>query len=248
MDKKALQLAARFALPPNSLGYCGKDTAPAKFIECVIGGKCGGVKKEMEKFIVLNPYLETLKEVTGLPKFDYKNVEAYWLGNGELEKANLKHYQLLLENFSKQGVPEWLVTELQEKLPKQFIPFHLFQVLHVGVGRASGSVPYNLETINNCMVRWGTIQKFSNYHLTINICHLSKKNKRYEITWSEEKFEYRGDFLGKVKVGNMVAVHWKQVVKKLTKKEVGNLELWTERTIEVCGSELNETAQKKDNK
>jgi len=49
MDKKALQLACRFSLPPNSLGYCGQNTAPEKFKKCVIDSLCNGIKKELEK-------------------------------------------------------------------------------------------------------------------------------------------------------------------------------------------------------
>jgi len=236
MNKKALQLAARFALPPNSLGYCGKDTAPAKFIDCAIHGKCGGVEQEMEKFIVLNPYLETMLRVTGLKKYSLKNVEAYWLGNEMLAKAKLKHYQILLDNFTKQGVPGWLVTELKQKVPKSFIPFHLFQVLHVGVGRASGSVPYNIETINNCMVRWGKVVKLKGLQITVNICQLEKLKHKFQITFGNEEFSYREDFLTGLKVGDVVAVHWKQVVKKLTPREVKNLEVWTGRTIETVGA------------
>ena len=41
-----------------------------------------------------------------------------------------------------------MIDELRESPPKKFIPTHLFQVLHVGVGKASGSVEFNLETIN----------------------------------------------------------------------------------------------------
>ncbi|MDO8515049.1 MAG: hypothetical protein Q7S14_00985, partial [bacterium] len=59
------------------------------------------------------------------------------------------------------GVPDWLVDDLKNHPPKKFIPTHLFQVLHVGVGRASGSVPFNQETINNCMV---SVQNGAAYH------------------------------------------------------------------------------------
>jgi hypothetical protein len=60
MDIKALQLEARFSLSPNSLGYCGKDSAEEKFKECIIQGKCKEVGEEVKHFIVLYPYLETL--------------------------------------------------------------------------------------------------------------------------------------------------------------------------------------------
>ncbi len=231
METKALQLAARFALPPNSLGYCGRGTAPEKFKACVVHGKCEGVGDELAKFIVLNPYLETLAQITGLSKFSYAGAEAYWLGNGELKKAKLKHYHLLLKFFAKQGVPEWLVDELKHKKLKKFIPFHLFQVLNVGVGRASGAVPYNLESINNCMIRWGTVKKIENGELRIENYGLERKGKKYVLAKQNTKAAFREDFLPGVKVGDMVAVHWKQAVKKLTAKETTNLEYWTNEVL-----------------
>lgn len=231
MDQKALQLAARFSLPPNSLGYCGKNTAPAKFIDCVINGNCADVTDELRKFIVLNPYLETLTNITGLDAFSYPVIEAYWIGNDELKKTKQEDYHLLLENFAKQGVPVWLVADLKKNVPTRFIPTHLWQVLHVGVGRASGSVPYNLKTINNCMIRWGKVTTIDKERMAVNLNSLSKNKTGYSLTVSSQTFAYRSGFLPKVAAEDTVAIHWRQVVKKLTKTEVSNLEFWTNEVI-----------------
>jgi hypothetical protein len=168
MDIKALQLICRFAQTPNQKGYCGRESARERFEKCVKSGICEGVEEEIENFIVLNPYLETIAKLINKDKFSYAVAEAYIFGNDELKKIKNSGYVLLLENFSKQGVPDWLVADLKKHPPQKFIPTHLFQVLHVGVGRASGSVPFNQETINNCMVsvkngaacHWGKRFKF----------------------------------------------------------------------------------------
>jgi len=157
MDKKALQFCARFALQPNLLGFCGRNSAPAKLFDCIVNGNCDGVREELEKFIVLNPYLQTIAEITGKDPFSYEVIEAYWLGNDLLKQIKLEHYQILITNLAKQGVPDFLIAEIKNKIPKEFIPIHLFNILHVGVGKASGSVPFNLGSINNCMVRWGKV-------------------------------------------------------------------------------------------
>src|SRR4030042_3494406 len=134
MDTKALQLASRFALPPNSLGYCGRVKAAAKFQRCIVKGKCGGIEKEINKFIVFEPYLKTISKILKLKKYSYGIVEAYCFGNDRLKDINNKDYDILLQNFRIQGVPSWLIKELKKKAPKKFIPNHLFQVLHIGVG------------------------------------------------------------------------------------------------------------------
>ena len=231
MTEKALQLTCRLSLPPNSLGYCGQNSAPEKFKQCVMNGACSGIEQELEKFIVLNPYLETLAQITKLNKFSYKVVEAYWLGNDELKKSKVQDYQRLLDNFVKQGVPDWFVAELGTKLPTVFIPHHLFQVLHVGVGKASGSVPFNLNTINNCMIRWGEVTDIKGNTLTANLNSLKKTHTRYSLIQKRCRAKFIDGFLPKLKLGSIVAVHWGQAVKILTPKEVTMLSFWTQKVL-----------------
>jgi len=231
MDKKAIQLNSRFSLPPNSLGYCGKDSAPEKFKLCVIEGKCKGVEEEFKHFIVLHPYLRTLSKITKNPKFSYKVVESYWIGNELLKKAKKSDYNILLSFFKKQGVPDWLVKELKGKKPKKFIPTHLFQVLHVGVGRASGSVPYNLETINNCMIRWGEVEKVNKTSVVVNLNSLKKFKGKFILTKIRETQPFVSGFIQNLKKGDVVIVHWKQVIKVLTENETKKITYWTNKVL-----------------
>lgn len=231
MDKKALRFTCRFSLPPNSLGYCGRNSAPEKFKSCVIEGKCSGVEPELKKFIVLHPYLNTISKLLMTPKFSYKVSEAYWLGNNELKKIKPEDYGVLLKNFVKQGVPAWLVGELEKNPPKEFIPTHLFQVLHVGVGRASGSVPYNIKTINNCMVRWGKVIEISDGKVKVDLKSLKKNGKKYTLVKKIEKASIVPGFLRGLKKGSVVAVHWGQAIKILNADEVRKITYWTKKVL-----------------
>jgi len=161
MDTKALQLLSRYSLPPNSLHYCGLPSATNIFTNCIIDGKCREVKKEVKQFIVLWPYLKTIGEITNLDPFSSPVIEAYWFGNQLLKQITPDHYPILLKNLQTQGVPKFLIDEIKTKTPTKFVPIHLFNILHVGVGKASGSVPFNLDSINNCMLRWGKIIKIN---------------------------------------------------------------------------------------
>lgn len=240
MLEDELQLACRFSLPPNSLGYCGRNSAPEKFKKCVIDGECDSVEKELENFIVLNPYLETLSTITKKSKFSRKVIEAYWLGNDELEKARASDYQMLLANFAKQGVPSWFVDDLRVKPPKKFIPHHLFQVLHVGVGKASGSVPFNLESINNCMIRWGKVTQILGDKLEADLNSLDGKVDSgslngLKVVQKKCEAKFIPGFLPGLKIGDGVAVHWHQAVKILSTKEVDQLDFWTKKVINSLG-------------
>ncbi|KKT77824.1 MAG: hypothetical protein UW73_C0011G0023 [Microgenomates group bacterium GW2011_GWB1_44_8] len=241
MDTAALQLGARFALGPNQLGYCGRGTAPEKFKRCLTTGNCAGVKEEFSKFIVFYPYLRTLSYLTKLDRYSYPVMEAYWLGNDQLKKANTDHYEILISYFSRQGVPGWLINELKNKKPKVFIPFHLFQTLHVGVGRASSAVPFNLESINNCMVKWGTLLKVNGKQKQVSVrLNMLEKSQdaKYKLIQSDQVVSFSPALIGELKKGDMVAVHWKMVAKKLKSNEVANLSLWTRKVLETVEPSL----------
>ena len=237
MDKKALQLLSRFSLPPNALGYCGKDSAPEKFKKCVLEGKCLGVEKEIKNFIVLNPYLKTLSEITGKSAFSYQVDEAYWLGNSLLKKARPKDYEILLRNFKKQGVPDWIIEELSEKSIEEFIPTHLFQILNAGVGRTSVKDPYSIKMMNNCMVRWGKVKKVLEDKIVVKLNSLNGSPGKYKLILIEEEVSLIPGFVSRIKAGDLVAVHWGLVVKKLNNREIENLVFWTHKTLNIFNQE-----------
>jgi hypothetical protein len=234
IKQNALQLLARFSLPPNSLGYCGKGSATEKFKNCIIHGNMSDldIESEIEHFIVLHPYIKTISQIVEKSKFDYEVAECFWLGNNLLNNVKNEHYDLLLDNFLEQGVPVDFVDELRSKRPKQFIPFHLFQVLHVGVGKSSGAVPFNLNSINNCMIRWGIVSEIVNNKLTANFNSLKMNNGTYVLTQIIESFEFNPLIVRNLKVGDTVSVHWGVINKILTKEEVENLEFWSKKTLQ----------------
>ena len=234
MKDSALQLESRFSLVPNSLGYCGQKSAIVKFKKCISFNKCDGVREELSNFIVLYPYLKTLSRIIGKPFWSYPIIESYWLGNNELKKTKQKDYLLLLNYFSKQGVPDFLINELKVKKPKKFIPNHLFHVLFIGVGKASGAAPFNLKSINSCMIRWGKVEKLSKKEAIINLNSLKKKGKSaYVLTKVKTSVPFNSKFTPGLKAGDTVAAHWNLVVKILTSSEKKNLQFWSAKVCQL---------------
>jgi len=234
MKDSALQLESRFSLAPNSLGYCGQKSAVIKFKKCISSNKCDEVREELKNFIVLYPYLKTLGKILKKPFSSYSVIESYWLGNDDLKKAKQKDYFLLLDNFAKQGVPDFFIQELKTKKPKKFIPNHLFHVLFIGVGKASGAVPFNLDSINNCMIRWGKVIKLSKKEAVVNLNSLKKKGKSgYALTQSKAQIPFNLKFTPDLKAGDTVAVHWNLVIKILTSSEEKNLKHWSAKVCQL---------------
>lgn len=240
MDPKALALCARFALTPNQLGYCGTSQASQILQNCIFKKDFLEAEQELQKFIILNPYLQTIAQICDLDPFSYPVIEAYWFGNDLLKKCEPQHYDLLLQNFTKQGVPDFLIKELKNRRPKIFIPIHLFNILFVGVGRASGSVPFTLHSINNCMIRWGKILELKpeTHQTKIILNSLSSSNSAkgrtsaiYSLTPKTKTLTFDSQFTPNLKIGDTIAVHWHFIPKKLTIKEIQNLQFWTEKLI-----------------
>ncbi|MBU1016785.1 hypothetical protein KJ678_01320, partial [Patescibacteria group bacterium] len=164
----------------------------------------------------------TISEIIGLSAFSYPVIESYWLGNEELKKAKPEHFELLLENFAKQGVPENTIAEFRKNKPKVFIPHHFFQVL---------SVSNSAEHINSCMIRWGEVKKIEGGKVFVDIKFLESQNGGYKLKNRQEDLKFYPAFLLGLKAGDTVAVHWKQAVKILTKEEEKNLFFWTEKIL-----------------
>ncbi len=242
-ETEALQFVSRFALPPNSLKFCGRGSTPEIFKKCIIGGDCSGVTEEIDKFIVLNPYLSTIAKIAGKDKYSYSVMESYWLGNDDLRKAKQEHYSILLTALKKQGVPSEVIEKLRVKKPKKFIPFHLFHILHAGVDQTSGTISDNLDAINNCMIRWGKVVKLGRKYLTVNLNSLKLNGKQLKLTLKESKCQFIPDFFEDLKKGDVVAVHWKLAVKKINKKEISEILFWTKKVMkQISGSEVGLSA------
>jgi len=98
---------------------------------------------------------------------------------------------------------------LKLKKPKNLFLVTYFHVLYVGVGKASGAVPFNLSSINNCMIRWGTVKSLSKKEAVVNLNSLKFKKTFCIFTHSNQN---NNPFLIQnsapdLKVEDTVAVH-----------------------------------------
>ncbi len=220
MDTKALQLASRFALAPNALGFCGKQSAPAKLAHCISSGNCADVAEELKHFRTLWPYLLTIAEISGREPLSHSVVEAYWLGNSILRKARPRHFDTLLQHLANQGVPKEEIERMRRDAPKAFIPFHLWQVLLAG--------SHNTEQINQCMVRWGKVLEVHQSTVVVDLWVLAETNR---LERRETTLKFKSSLVPNLRVGDTIATHWGWVSKTLTQQEARHLSFWTRRVL-----------------
>ena len=79
-------LFARYASPPNELGYCGPVGA---FDMAGSGEPTSGVAARARQFAGAWPYLEIVAATAGIDDpLDHRVVEAYWVGNDLLDRVD----------------------------------------------------------------------------------------------------------------------------------------------------------------
>ena len=81
-------LFARYAYPPNELGYCGPDD-PSVLLRLASGNSGSGDRDHARQFDGAWPYLEALAVGAGIDDpLDSRVIEAYWVGGDLLDSLD----------------------------------------------------------------------------------------------------------------------------------------------------------------
>ena len=152
-------LFARYAYPPNALGFCGPDAAGQLLEQASTGVDDGDLRHLAQGFAGAWPYLELIAAANGLADpLDARVVEAYWIGNALLDRVSLSMMGGSLEDrFRVRVGRSW--SQLAEAIPGAQ-PHHSFHVLGVypwlGMLRG-GRVDEPLRVLDRCRIRWGRV-------------------------------------------------------------------------------------------
>ena len=152
---------ARFAAPPNVLGYCGGSDADGLLGHLRAGLDGPELVNLCRAFEGAWPYLTLIATEAGIADpLDYRVVEAYWLGNGLLDGVSPGAFRDdLAGRFRPRTRPaEW--RWLAAKPADGSRPHHSFHVLEVmpriGMLRA-GQVSAILPAMEQCLIRPATV-------------------------------------------------------------------------------------------
>ncbi len=211
MKPSGLQLLARFSLPPNGLGLCGKEKITSQLSQCITQGHCQSVTQAIPGFKTQLPYLQTIADVTGKDPLDYQVVEAYWLGNDLLNEFRLEHYQVFLHHLQELHLPDFYIHSFTSLQPSFFIPFHLYSVRVLN--QLPQTTPQMQRQMDKCMI--------SCKKVTAAMIKNGQCNVEYNPT---------------IKVGDTGAMHWDVVVKILTPQEINHLSFWTTRVLALANA------------
>jgi Family of unknown function (DUF6390) len=218
---------ARYAFPPNELGYCGPDGAGVLLSHAATGSDVAAMTRRARAFDGAWPYLEVIAAAAGVgDPLDPRVVDAYWVGNdllGVVEPARL--LEALRERFAGQVGGFW--TRVTPDLTP--LAHHSFQVLAVypWVGLLGTGSPVPLSVLDSCRIRWGTVAAVDGDHatvisrpLTFALGVLALGAEREErVRWA-----LAGEALaGGLAVGDRVSLHWDWVCDRLSSAQLDAL-------------------------
>ncbi len=232
VQDKALELLASFSYITNKLNYCGPNGS-YKELWKLLNDKDYNKDKvinHFEKYEGLYIYLKKIAEKNKKTPFDYEVIESYWLGNNLLDNFSKKDHLDIIDSLVKRGLPEMYAQRLKKKLPEKMNPHHTFNVLFVGVGMTSGSVPTNIVTMNNCIVSIGQVLEIKENKLIIEKNPLQIRKGKL-IFAEKEKKEIMNTFLSPKK-GYEIGIHWDHACRILTKREISNINTYTQANID----------------
>jgi hypothetical protein len=218
---------ARFALPPNLLGYCGTEDHDALAGLSRAGMDGADLVELCRSFEGAWPYLELIAKGAGVADpLDPRVVEAYWVGNGLLDRVPTRafHEDLVHRFRGRTDRREW--RWLADKPQAGAVPHHSFHVLEVmpriGMLRA-GQVQAILPAMAECVVRPArVIAMADDGALLAEARPLRMVDSRYELgpvggirverSWAGER------------PGDAIAVHWGRSCGPLTPRQAASLE------------------------
>ena len=151
-----LLLFARYAFPPNRLGYCGSPDHEGLFGYLTEERADPGLRELAQKFEGAYPYLRLIAEANGQSDpFDPRVVEAYWIGNAFLARVGVSQlYESLRRRFQPRMEPRafsWMTSALADGT-RPHHNFHVFEVYRrAGLLRDERAV-VALERMDQCRV------------------------------------------------------------------------------------------------
>jgi hypothetical protein len=237
------ELFARYAYPPNALGYCGPDGEGSLLARQAAGVGDERFVRIARAFDGAWPYLELIAMSCGVTDpLDGSVVEAYWIGGPALERVEAAAFGAWIdERFGAQPGVDWALAHALVEAGA--VPHHSFHVLAVypwlGLLR-SGHQGRPLEVLDRCRIRWGTVLAVDGDAATVRCRLLTWDGRALELGEPEDE---RADaaiegsaIVPGLEPGDRVALHWGWICGRLDEEQVGSLRAATLRHLDLVNA------------
>jgi Family of unknown function (DUF6390) len=236
-------LFARYAYPPNALGYCGPADPAALLGAASEGSDLEEVRQLASRFEGAWPYLELIARCNGIADpLDARVVEAYWIGNALLRAVPASALASSLgRRFEDRAGRRF--GQLVAAVPAGGLVQHSFHVFAVypwlGLLRAGMDGP-PLEVLDRCRIRWGRVEALFGDVVTVRSRGLTFDGSRLALGAEREERVRRGiDGVGlgdALRPGDNVSLHWDWACDRLSPPALGWLRYCTRRNLDAVNS------------
>ena len=231
-------LFARYAYPPNALGYCGADENRTLLEYGEADASDGGLVQLARSFEGAWPYLELIAGANGIDDpLDPRVVEAYWIGSPLLERVDSSSLGALLdERFRRRAGGAWEL--LATSIPDGGVPHHDFHVFGVypwvGLLR-SGDATDPLRVLESCRITPGRVLEVDGERATVEAQPLEWDGQTLRLGAPKpRRAAWRRDglgFLDELRPGDRVSLHWDWICDRLTPSQSQTLGRYTLRML-----------------
>ncbi|GAB2856624.1 DUF6390 family protein [Nocardioides pacificus] len=234
---------ARYAYPPNELGYCGPDASGQLLEQVAAGVADGDLRRLLRGFDGAWPYLELIAASNGIgDPLDDRVVEAYWIGNPLLDRVGARRLGDSLESrFRRRAGPSW--SGLVAPVPDGAVPHHSFHVFGIypwlGLLR-EGRLDEPLRVLDRCRIRWGQVCSVSGGEVVVRSRPLVWDGRRLALgpAAAERAVASRDQrgLAGALRPGAWCSLHWDWVCEELDSRSLTRLRHYTLRQLAVVNA------------
>jgi hypothetical protein len=231
---------ARYAFPPNELGYCG----PADADVLLRGDNPTEVAAHAKEFDGAWPYLRAIAEAAGTSDaLEADIVRSYWVGGPHLDKVDPAS---LLEKLrgAFHGQVTGLLSDLTE--PRGVLAHHSFHVFVVypWVRFLDRDAATSLKVLQDCRIRWGPVESVEDEHAVIVTRPLTYTEGTLALGHpTAERVRWRKDGVSLICAptpGDVVSAHWDWACGVLADDECAALADATQTTLDLVNRARNE--------
>lgn len=220
---------ARYAFPPNELGYCGPSGTAA-----VPDDGAVDLARYAREFDGAWPYLDALAQAVGRPDpLDEPIVRSYWVGGPLLAEVDGR----VLHTTLRDAFCGQVTGLLGDVAPEDSLAHHSFHVFVVypWVRFLDRDPSTPLKILQDCRIRWGIVDAVDDDHavivsrpLTFHCGALGLGDAVPErVRWRRD-----GASLAAAPIpGQTVSAHWGWICGTLTAVEATDLEVATRATL-----------------
>ena len=241
-----LLLFARYAFPPNRLGYCGPADHDALSGYLAEDHADQGLRELAEKFEGAYPYLRLIARANGLTDpFDRRVVEAYWVGNACLERVEASPFFESLEERFRPRMSAREFSGMSGSLEKGARPHHNYHVFEIyrraGLLRDARAT-IALDRMDQCRISWGRVVEVDGAEAIVERPPLVMKDGKLGLgPATAVRVALHVDSRGApaaLRPGDIVSIHWNWACDRLAAGALRELMRCTRRALEHTNTTL----------